>query len=116
MQASPKQKESKWLTRTRKSSRSRQSRSGAATPRTTMMCSQGSKPITRPEAMTTLAASSEADRGSLAEDAGSVYADFIEKELDDQRASKTSMEQRAVAVVTTAGVLVTLLFGFASLA
>src|SRR2546427_71248 len=81
-----------------------------------MMCSQGSKPITRPEAMTTLAASSEADRGSLAEDAGSVYADFIEKELDDQRASKPSMEQRALAVVTTAGVLVTLLFGFASLA
>lgn len=65
--------------------------------------------------MTTFAASSEADRGSSTEDAGSVYADFIEKELDDQRASKTSMEQRAVAVATTSGVLVTLLLGFTSI-
>jgi hypothetical protein len=37
--------------------------------------------------MIELAASNEADRGSSAEDAGSVYADFIEKELEDQRAN-----------------------------
>jgi hypothetical protein len=48
-------------------------------------------------------------------DDGGVYADFIEKELEDQRASKTSMEQRSVAVVTTVGVLVTVLFGFVTL-
>jgi hypothetical protein len=49
-------------------------------------------------------------------DYGEVYADFIEKELDDQRVSKASMEQRCIAVVSTSGILVTLLFGFAAIA
>ncbi|MFL5924558.1 MAG: hypothetical protein ACJ743_09985 [Gaiellaceae bacterium] len=50
------------------------------------------------------------------DDDGEAYAVFIEKELADQRASKTSMEQRCIAVVSTSGVLVTLLFGFAAIA
>jgi hypothetical protein len=44
-----------------------------------------------------------------------VYADFIEKELADHRAAKAALEQRGVGVVTTAGVLVTLLFGLAAI-
>ena len=45
-----------------------------------------------------------------------VYADFIEKVLDAQEARKTSTEQRGVAVITTAGTLVTLLFAVIGLA
>jgi hypothetical protein len=44
-----------------------------------------------------------------------VYSDFIREELADQRASKTSLEQRAAGVVTTSGVLVALLFGLTGL-
>jgi Kef-type K+ transport system membrane component KefB len=47
---------------------------------------------------------------------GGTYAAFIEKELEDQRASKASIEQRGVAVVSTTGILVTLLFGFSAIA
>jgi hypothetical protein len=50
------------------------------------------------------------------DDAGAVYADFIETELVDQRASKASTEQRCIAVVSTSGILVTVLFGFAAIA
>lgn len=46
---------------------------------------------------------------------GEVYASFVERELEDQRASKASIEQRGIAVVTTSGILVTLLFGLAAL-
>ena len=38
----------------------------------------------------------------------------MEAELADQRTNKTSLEQRGVAVVTTSGVLVTLLFAMAA--
>jgi hypothetical protein len=47
---------------------------------------------------------------------GEFYADFIEKELVDQRASKASLEQRGLAVVSTSGVLVAVLFGFTTIA
>jgi hypothetical protein len=47
--------------------------------------------------------------------AGEFYAALVEKELDDQRASKGSIEQRALAVVSTSGVLVALLLGLATL-
>jgi hypothetical protein len=50
------------------------------------------------------------------DDVSAVYAAFIEKELVDQRASKASMEQRCIAVVSTSGILVTVLFGFAAIA
>lgn len=45
---------------------------------------------------------------------GAAYGAFIASELDDLRALKASLEQRALAVVTTSGILVTLLFGLAS--
>jgi hypothetical protein len=44
-----------------------------------------------------------------------VYGEFLEKELAAQDARKSSFEQRGLAVVTTAGTLVTLLFGLAAL-
>jgi hypothetical protein len=49
-----------------------------------------------------------ADRGS------DVYSDFIKTVLDAEDARKASLEQRGLAVVTTAGALVTLLFGLVS--
>jgi hypothetical protein len=51
------------------------------------------------------------------EDPGySVYADFIEKVLAGQEARTTSIQQRGIAVITTSGTLVTLLFAFIGLA
>jgi hypothetical protein len=47
--------------------------------------------------------------------AGDVYAEVIETLLDQERTRKTSLEQKALSVITSSGVLVTLLFGFASL-
>jgi hypothetical protein len=44
-----------------------------------------------------------------------IYGEFIAEQLNSQEARKASFEQRGVAVITTAGVLVTLLFGLASL-
>lgn len=44
-----------------------------------------------------------------------VYRALIEAELDDQDSRKSSFEARAMAVVSTSGTLVTLLFGLASL-
>lgn len=40
-----------------------------------------------------------------------VYADYVKAELDAQLERKASLEQRGVAVITTAGTLVSLLFG-----
>src|SRR4051794_11113883 len=45
---------------------------------------------------------------------GSAYGVYIASELEDVRALKASLEERALAVVTTSGVLVTLLFALAS--
>jgi hypothetical protein len=47
--------------------------------------------------------------------ASEVYAPLIAAELAELRAVKASFEARAVAVITTSGVLVTLLFGMAAL-
>jgi len=44
-----------------------------------------------------------------------VYGAFVDAELKAQDARKSSFEQRGVAVVTTSGVLVTLLFALAGL-
>ena len=42
------------------------------------------------------------------------YAALIERELDAQEARKASLEQRGLAVITTAGALTSLLFGLAA--
>jgi uncharacterized membrane protein len=44
----------------------------------------------------------------------SVYAAYIESQVRDQEALKGSIEQRGVAVITTCGTLVSLLFGLAA--
>ena len=51
----------------------------------------------------------------LEEEAGSIYASFIGDQLEDERSRRTSIEQRGLSVITTSGVLVTLLFGFSAL-
>jgi hypothetical protein len=48
-------------------------------------------------------------------DAGEIWGDYVKEELDRQVARKASFEQRGLAVITTSGVLVTLLFGLAAL-
>ena len=51
-----------------------------------------------------------------AEPAGrTIYADYIKEQLDAEEARKVSLEQRGLAVITTSGVLVTLLFGLTAL-
>ena len=45
-----------------------------------------------------------------------IYADYIREQLEGQEARKTSLEQRGLSLVGTAGALVTLLFGLAALA
>lgn len=44
----------------------------------------------------------------------SIYSEYIKEQLDLQEARKVSLEQRGLAVITTSGVLVTLLFGLTS--
>lgn len=44
-----------------------------------------------------------------------VYAEYIREQLADQEARKASLEQRGLAVITTSGALVTLLFGLTAL-
>lgn len=44
-----------------------------------------------------------------------IYADYIKEQLEAQEARKVSLEQRGLAVITTSGVLVTLLFGLTAL-
>jgi hypothetical protein len=44
-----------------------------------------------------------------------LYADFVKDELAAQDARKASFEQRGITVITTSGVLVTLLLGLAAL-
>jgi hypothetical protein len=46
--------------------------------------------------------------------AGGLYAELIDAQLQEERDRKTSLEQRGVAVLTAAGTLVTLVFGFAT--
>lgn len=46
--------------------------------------------------------------------AGDAYGQLIKEQLDYDRAVKASLEQRAVTVITTSGVLVSLLFALAA--
>ncbi len=43
------------------------------------------------------------------------YSEYLKEQLAEEEARKSSFEQRGLAVVTTAGTLVTLLFGLAAL-
>jgi hypothetical protein len=53
---------------------------------------------------------------SANEDPGrTLYAAYIKDQIDAQEARKSSLEQRGLAVITTSGALVTLLFGLAAL-
>lgn len=52
---------------------------------------------------------------SAAPSATSVYGEYLKDEMARQDARQSSFEQRGLAVVTTAGTLVTLLFGLAAL-
>jgi hypothetical protein len=45
------------------------------------------------------------------ESAGSAYGELIKEQLEAERARKASLEQRGITVITTSGVLVSLLFG-----
>ena len=45
----------------------------------------------------------------------SLYAEYIRELVDAQEARKASLEQRGLAVISTSGVLVTLLFGLTAL-
>lgn len=47
--------------------------------------------------------------------AGPVIADLIVKDLDNARAVTASLQSRGLAVISTSGTLVTLLFGFSAL-
>ncbi|MGO9779863.1 MAG: hypothetical protein ACLPKE_06350 [Streptosporangiaceae bacterium] len=47
--------------------------------------------------------------------ASDIFAAVIDRELDQERERTTSLEQRAVAVITSSGVLVSLVFGFGAL-
>jgi hypothetical protein len=58
---------------------------------------------------------SASKRGDL-EDGAAVYEALLKEEIAGQETRKSSFEQRGLAVVTTAGALVTLLFGLAALA
>jgi hypothetical protein len=44
-----------------------------------------------------------------------IYAAYIKEQVEGEEGRKSSLEQRGLAVVTTSGVLVTLLFGLTSL-
>ena len=46
---------------------------------------------------------------------GRVYEAFVSRQLEDQRSLKDSLERRASGVITSSGVLVTLLFGLAAI-
>lgn len=48
--------------------------------------------------------------------AGSIYGGIVKDQLSEERLRKASLEQRALAVVTTSGALATLLFGLAAFA
>lgn len=50
------------------------------------------------------------------ESAGDVYAGIIDQLLQQERDRKVALEQKALGVITTSGVLVTLLFGFSTIA
>lgn len=59
---------------------------------------------------------SQPDLATDAEQAGPVIADLIGKELDTERSVMASLQARGLAVISSAGTLVTLLFGLSALA
>ncbi|MGH3040254.1 MAG: hypothetical protein ACRDNG_00655 [Gaiellaceae bacterium] len=65
--------------------------------------------------MTSLRDEEELEAGTAAAGGGAVYAEYIKEQVDAQEARKVSLEQRGLAVITTSGVLVTLLFGLTAL-
>jgi hypothetical protein len=44
-----------------------------------------------------------------------IYADFLKSLVDAEASRKASLEQRGIAVITTSGILVTLLYGLATI-
>jgi len=62
-----------------------------------------------------LAGNETPSQGEPAPIAGDAYSELIKEQLLDERNRKVSVEQRGVAVITTSGVLVSLLFGLAAL-
>jgi hypothetical protein len=48
------------------------------------------------------------------EASGDIYETFIESTLEYERARKASLEQRGLSIVSSSGVLITLLLGFAT--
>lgn len=54
------------------------------------------------------------EEGAMGPWAGDVYARVIDELLQQERDRKASLEQRALAVITSAGVLVTLVLGFSA--
>jgi hypothetical protein len=102
----------RWRRKTKGSrSQSKQSLSGEVTSRPTTP-SSGLTPTRSTEAESK--ETTRAETKPTPSD-GEIYADFIEKELTDLRSSKTSLEQRALAVVSASGVVIALLFGFATI-
>ena len=55
------------------------------------------------------------DEAGAADTAGTAYSDLIKEQLTQERATKGSLEQRALAVISSSGTLATLLFGLAAL-
>jgi hypothetical protein len=52
----------------------------------------------------------------VADDAGEVFADYVKEQIDLEEKRRSSLETRAVGVITVSGTLVTLLFGISALA
>jgi hypothetical protein len=50
-------------------------------------------------------------RATKPDTAGQIYARLISQQLKDEQDRKTSLEQRGLAVISTSGILVSLLFG-----
>ncbi len=59
-----------------------------------------------------VAVEQQAEPPPLASMRGASYSETIKSALAEERATKSSIEQRGVAIVTTSGALATLLFGF----
>jgi hypothetical protein len=60
--------------------------------------------------------SSPPSAGADGEQAGPLIADLITKELDTEQAATDALQSRGLAVISTAGTLVTLLFGLSAVA
>lgn len=52
---------------------------------------------------------------AASDSAGTAYSQLIQEQLEEERSRKASLEQRGITVITTSGILVSLLFGFSAL-